>query len=101
VIHYTCDFCGAPIPPDEPRFEVRIEVRLAPDEIDDDWTLEDLCADCIDSLDLDCADLDLDPGGETLHALRFDLCPDCQQAFLSTPPPPAPQPNRLSFEYNN
>ena len=99
MIHYTCDFCGCPIPPDEPRLEVRIEVRLSGDD-GDDWNPLDVDLELCECLDADPASCPLEPGEEVLQTLRFDLCPDCQAAFLTNPPAPAPA-RRMSLEYNN
>jgi hypothetical protein len=96
MIHYTCDFCGCPIPPDEPRFEVRIEVRLSGDEDDPDWGDFDL--DVCECFEPEGGECPLEPGEEILQTLRFDLCPACQAAFLTNPPAPT---RHLSLEYNN
>lgn len=83
MIHYSCDFCGNPIRSGETRFEVRIEVRHgSPDD-------PDACVELPDDADGVLAWLE-DEGfalsGEPANrCLRFDLCPDCQAAFLAEP----------------
>jgi hypothetical protein len=95
LIHYTCDFCGSPIHTDDPRFEVCIEVHLSDGEAETrDFDIDDLEAEFLDLLEIGDGGL----AGGALHTLRFDLCEDCQAAFLSTPPV---KDRPLSLEYNN
>ena len=88
MMHFTCDQCCKELSDDEPRYEIRIEVRAGhdPTKLTDD-DLDDV--DHIDMVsDMLC---NLEEGEESPHlppvrsAFRYDLCGDCHERFLLDP----------------
>ncbi|MHC5035973.1 MAG: hypothetical protein ACYTHM_01540 [Planctomycetota bacterium] len=97
MIHYTCDFCGQPIRRADLRFEVRIEVRVAHDPSAEIPSLPDLHEDeAWDFLEV------FDEGDEPIldedayRVFQFDMCPDCQRAFLTDP---LSRPRRVDLQH--
>jgi hypothetical protein len=78
MIHYSCDFCSKPIPREDLRFEVRMEVRVAGDAVDELDPMSEL----LDEDGLEAFDL-AEP--DAYRVFRFDLCADCHATFLNDP----------------
>lgn len=87
MITYRCDGCHREIPPDELRYTVNIDVRAAYDKLE--VGLIELVRDhhsemlsLIERLKHQSAD----KIEETIYkAIKLDLCPSCQQAFIRDP----------------
>ena len=88
MIHFTCDLCGKTLLAEEDtRYVVKIEVYAAydPMEICGDDLREDH-DDEIQGLlaqmeDMDAEDLE----DQVYKTFRFDLCPECHEAYLKDP----------------
>jgi hypothetical protein len=88
MIHFTCDLCGKTLQAEEDtRYVVKIEVYAAydPMEISGDDLREDH-DDEIQGLlaqmeDMDAEDLE----DQVFKTFRFDLCPECHEAYLKDP----------------
>jgi len=88
MIHFTCDLCGKTLLAEEDtRYVVKIEVYAAydPMEICGDDLREDH-DDEIQGLlaqmeDMDAEDLE----DQVFKTFRFDLCPECHEAYLKDP----------------
>jgi len=88
MIHFTCDLCGKTLRAEEDtRYVVKIEVYAAydPMEISGDDLREDP-DDEIQGLlarmeDMEAEDLE----DQVYKTFRFDLCPECHEAYLKDP----------------
>ncbi len=85
MIHFTCDCCKRVIDLDhEVRYVLRMEVFAAADNcdasMDDD---RDYLQEIEDILSRDEADEEL--GSDVYQEVRFDLCAECRERFLSNP----------------
>ncbi len=87
MMHYSCDCCKRPIPNDDVRYVVRMEVYAAFDqnplvELDEDrdhlQEMQDI---------LQCAEDEDDEAvaPEVYEQMRFDLCSDCRKNFVKHP----------------
>jgi len=88
MIHFTCDMCGKTLLADEDtRFVVKVEVYAAYDPME--ITEEDLREDHGDEISDLLAELeDADPEeleNKVYKTFRFDLCPECHEAYLKDP----------------
>lgn len=88
MIHHSCDGCKRLIDPSQAlRYVVRMEIYAATivnntDESDDD---RDHLAEIQYILEqMDDSESEA-IGGEVYQQLRFDLCPQCREKFLSNP----------------
>ena len=88
MIHFTCDLCGKTLLADEDtRYVVKVEVYAAYDpmeltsqDLEDDRTEE--MQDLLDEM------ADSDPEhleDQVYKVFRFDLCPECHEAYLTDP----------------
>jgi hypothetical protein len=86
MIHYDCDFCKRALETEDLRYVVRVEVYAALDnseaDSDDDRDHLQEIEDILEQLD---ASGELPPGDDVYQQLRFDLCAECRQKFLSDP----------------
>ena len=86
MIHYSCDLCGKDLPPDIPRYTVRIEVFAAaepnvadPDLVDKpDQVIQEMLTK-MEQMSLK----ELEDG--SYRIFRYDLCRLCQAKFLDNP----------------
>ena len=88
MIHFTCDMCGKRLEQGaDTRYVIKIEVYAAYDPMeiggDDLWEDHD---DEIRGLlahmeDMDAEDLE----DQVYKTFRFDLCPECHEAYLKDP----------------
>ena len=85
MIHYSCDLCGRPLDREEPRYEVRIEIRFAHDGLDPGGLPPDLLDE--DGLDLLEAfgEVTGTPAEDLFRTLRYDLCESCRAHYLRDP----------------
>ena len=88
MIHHSCDSCKRLIDPNQAlRYVVRMEIYAATevnntDESDDDRDHLHEIQDILEQMD----DSECDAvSGEVYQQLRFDLCPQCREKFLSNP----------------
>lgn len=83
MLHFSCDLCGCQL--NDRRFVVKLEVFPAFDP--DQLSQGDLDADHLDQVAQQIAAANEDPDLDDCEtkALRFDLCPRCQQKFLRDP----------------
>ena len=88
MIHHSCDACKRLIDPNHAlRYVVRMEVYAATevnntDESDDDRDHLLEIQDILEQMD----DSESEAiSGEVYQQLRFDLCPQCREKFLSNP----------------
>ncbi|MBM4019423.1 MAG: hypothetical protein FJ288_14060 [Planctomycetes bacterium] len=102
MIHYTCDLCGRTLRADQDtRYEVKVEVYAAydPMEVTSDDLGKDPAGEIEDLLgqmkDMDAEELE----GQVYKSFRYDLCPECQAAFLKDPLGKAMR-QRTRFEHN-
>jgi hypothetical protein len=85
MIHFSCDLCGVPIGPEDLRFEVKIEVRVAAgaacgEDVDLDLPGTDP-EEAIEAEDADPAALD----AGVYRVFRYDLCSHCHESYLNDP----------------
>lgn len=88
MIHFSCDMCGKVLLADEDtRYVVKVEVYAAYDPME--LTSKDLQNDRTDEMqDLLDEMADIDPEAledQVYKTFRFDLCPECQAAYLKDP----------------
>jgi hypothetical protein len=88
MIHFTCDLCGKTLLADEDtRYVVKIEVYAAYDPME--ITGDDLAEDRSDEMqglleEMEGMDAeDLEDG--VFKTFRYDLCPECHEAYLKDP----------------
>jgi hypothetical protein len=88
MIHFTCDLCGKTLQADaDTRYVVKIEVYAAydPMEIDQDDLADDHGDEIRDLLD-EMEDMESEELEDQVYkTFRFDLCPDCHEAYLKDP----------------
>ena len=86
MIHFVCDVCKRSLDAEDLRYVVRMEVYAALDNTDADVDNDrDHLREIEDVLEeLDETD-DRELGDEVYQQLRFDLCANCRQRFLSDP----------------
>ena len=87
MVKYVCDNCGAQMQAGELRYQVKIEVQAAYDEMT--ISLLDLVRDHKPSLEkvvqaLDDADVD-ELEAQVYKQIKLDLCPKCQRRFITAP----------------
>lgn len=92
-ITYVCDICGRTIVPENIRYEVKIEIKAAYDQLD--ITEEDLKKDITGEIKELLRKID-EVNSSELHddihkVLRFDLCRPCQKRFIMNPLPCFPR----------
>ncbi|MCU0723309.1 MAG: hypothetical protein MUC63_06805 [Planctomycetes bacterium] len=86
MIHFSCDLCGAPIGPEDLRFEVKIEVRVAGGAACADGDEAELSGTELEEiLEAEEAADPEDPEGGIYRLFRYDLCAHCHEAYLSDP----------------
>jgi hypothetical protein len=88
--HTTCDGCGRSIPGrDEPRYEVRIEVKAAADPLQ--VTTEDLERDFRAEITELLGRMEglsaAEAQDQVYRVFHFDLCPACQHRYIEDPLP--------------
>jgi hypothetical protein len=87
MMHFSCDFCGKDMTPDEAgRYVLKMEAYAAnPTELTED----DLDADHVEEMARMLSELeDSDEGPQVLplcKKMRFDLCPACFGKFVNDP----------------
>jgi hypothetical protein len=85
--HYTCDFCGKDIPPDDHRYVVKIEVYPPRDPAE--LTDEDLDEDHLEIVGQQLRDEEdglVSPEIDNpRRSFLFDLCPVCQKKYVRDP----------------
>lgn len=86
MVHYTCDCCKRTIDTeDEIRYVVRMELYAAidPNEegLDDDRDHLQEIQDILESIDDSDSELD----EHVYRQVRYDLCNECRQRFVSNP----------------
>lgn len=102
MIHFTCDMCGRPLQSEaDTRYVVKIEVHAAYDPLE--LTPEDLEEDRTEEMEElleQMADLQAEEvENQVYKAFRYDLCPDCQAAYMKDPLGKAVR-LRARFEHN-
>ena len=88
MIHHSCGACKRLIDPNQAlRYVVRMEIYAAADvnntdESDDDRDHLHEIQDILEQMDDSESEA---VSGEVYQQLRFDLCPQCREKFLSNP----------------
>jgi hypothetical protein len=87
MVEYRCDGCGRKLRPDELRYQVRIDVKAAYEEME--IGLADLMRDHRAELVRLVEEMkNRDPKEveeQIFRRFEFDLCPPCQRAYLADP----------------
>lgn len=87
MLHITCDLCGKELRAGQDHYVVKVEVFAHHDP--SELTEADLEEDHMEAVGQLLRELDEDDLAEALeptrHQLRYDLCPDCRQRYLSDP----------------
>ena len=86
MIRFTCDLCKREIDPEEDfRYVVKMEIFAAFDPMALDEDDRDHLQELQDILER-AEDLESDQIGDDVYQqLRFDLCPECREKFLTNP----------------
>ncbi|MDP6379881.1 MAG: hypothetical protein QF662_00935 [Phycisphaerae bacterium] len=88
MIHYTCDMCGKKLLMDEDtRYIVKIQVHAAYDPLEiSDEDLEEDYEDEMRGLMDSLSEMEAEELEDQVHkSFRFDLCPQCWEAYLKDP----------------
>ena len=86
MIHFSCDCCKRPLDPQcDLRYVVRMEIYAATEDDEEFDGDRDHLQEIQDILEGLYDDGDGEPAGDVYRQLRFDLCNDCRQRFLSDP----------------
>jgi len=84
---FICDGCGKEMTKKSTRYTLKIDVRLARNDIE--FTLLDLFRDHrkeLEELIEKCKDKSEEELEETIYkGFEFDLCPSCQRAYIQDP----------------
>lgn len=87
MLHITCDLCGKELRVGQDHYVVKVEVFAQHDP--SQLTEEDLDEDHMEAIGQLLRDLDDDDVADIIEPpqqhLRYDLCSDCRQRYLSDP----------------
>jgi hypothetical protein len=87
MLHITCDLCGKELRAGQDHYVVKVEVFAQHDP--NQLTEDDLEEDHMEAVNQLLRDLDEDDLADAIepsrHHLRYDLCPECRQRYLSDP----------------
>ena len=86
MIHYSCDLCGKDLPPETPRYVVRIEVFAGAEPNVADPDLVDKPDQVIQEMLTKMEQMSLKEIEDGSYRIfRYDLCRPCQAKFLDNP----------------
>lgn len=91
MIMHLCDRCGQPLEKGQLRYTVKIQVFAAYDELEISGKdlLKDHRGEILQLIEQTRQMTEEELMREVYVELKFDLCRDCQRAYLNQPLPPA------------